>query len=69
MTELSRIQRLKLRIFGFVSVGFRTKRGWRSSIEHYAFKCQKHGLIVDYPHSHKQRLQCPQCIKEKLKHG
>jgi hypothetical protein len=62
--RLSFVQRVKLRLFGYVSVGYRVKPEWSAPIEHYAFYCKKHGLVVDYPHGFEERLECPKCRKE-----
>lgn len=50
--KLSRVQRIKLSLFGYVSVGYRRKPTWKGPIEHFAFRCTKHGLVVDYPHGY-----------------
>jgi hypothetical protein len=62
--SLSFSQHLKLRLLGCVSVGYRVKPGWRAPIEHYAFYCKKHGLVVDYKHGFAGRLECPLCFEE-----
>ena len=49
---------------GHVYVGDRYKERWKEPIPHYAFKCPKHGIIVDYPHGYNQRLECPKCREE-----
>ncbi|MFW6109469.1 MAG: hypothetical protein ACOC6N_03375 [archaeon] len=58
------IERLKLQLNGYVYVEKRFKEGWKEPIPHYAFKCPKHGIIVDYPHGYNQRLECPKCREE-----
>ena len=65
MTELSFIQKLRLKIFGYVPVGTRIKEGWKAPIKHYAFKCPKHEIVVNYPHGFKQRLSGPKCQEER----
>ncbi len=66
MTELSTIQKLRLRIFGHVPVGTRRKEGWSAAIMHYAFKCPIHGIQVDYPHGFREELRCPKCLEKWL---
>ena len=61
---LSWSQRLRLRLFGHVSVGYRMKEGWRAPIEHFAFRCPVHGIVVDYPHGVREVLRCPKCCEE-----
>jgi len=67
--NLNIIQRFRLQLSGYTYVGHRSKPGWKDSIPHYAFKCPKHGTVVDYPHGYNQRLECPQCREEKKQRG
>ena len=62
--RLDLLQRVKLFLFGYVTVGYRIKPRWSAPIEHYAFKCRKHGIVVDYEHGFAQRLSCPICFEE-----
>jgi len=63
--DLNLLQRLKLRLSGYVYVGDRQREGWKGPIPFYAFMCPIHGLVEDYPHYHSQWLECPECIEEK----
>jgi len=67
--ELSPLQRLRLKLFGKVPVGYRQKQGWRAPIMHYAFRCPIHGVVVDYKHGFKNRLSCPLCLEESYKYA
>ena len=58
------LERLKLHLKGHVYVGDRVKEEWKEPIPHYAFKCPKHGIVVDYLHGYRQRLDCPICKEE-----
>lgn len=58
---LNIIQRIILRLSKKVFVEYRIKPGWKAPIDHYAFKCETHGLVVDYPHGDKQKPTCPKC--------
>ena len=58
------LERLKIQLSGYVYVGDKFKEGWKEPIPHYAFKCEKHGIIIDYPHGYNQRLECPKCREE-----
>ena len=69
MVELSLAQKIRLRIFGHVSVGTRMKECWSKPHEYFAFNCPKHGLVVDYSHGYKERLDCPICIEETHKYA
>jgi hypothetical protein len=37
------------------------KIGDNNGLEYYAFRCKKHGLVVDYPHGHDEFLICLRC--------
>lgn len=63
--SLSWSQRLWLRVFSHVSVGYRTKQSWRAPIEHFAFRCPEHGIVMDYPHGFREELRCPKCLEER----
>jgi hypothetical protein len=62
--DLSSVQRLRLRLFGRVFVGWGSRRGWRSELPFYAFRCPVHGIVEDYPHGYHGRLDCPLCWGE-----
>ena len=62
---LSFLQRVKLALFGYVSVGYCIKPGWLAPIEHYAFWCKKHGLVIDYKHGFDHHLECLKCWEER----
>ena len=59
------IERLKIQLKGHVYVGDKKEDGWEKPLPYFAFKCPKHGIVYDYPHGHKQRLECPLCRKER----
>jgi hypothetical protein len=63
-SNLSLLKRLQLRLFGYAYVDHRRRPGWRGSLPFYAFKCDVHGLVEDYPHGYKKRLDCPLCLRE-----
>ena len=67
MGELTLLQRLRLRLFGSVPVGYQREPGWSAPIMHYAFRCPVHGLIVDYRHGFRESLYCLKCWKESWK--
>ena len=58
------IERLKIQLKGHVYVGDKKEDGWKDELPYFAFKCPKHGIVYDYPHGYKQRLECPLCRKE-----
>ena len=45
-------------------VGYSTREGWSGALPFYSFKCEKHGLVCDYPHGHYLRLSCPLCVRD-----
>ena len=59
------IDKLKLALTGHAYVEHRTRSGWTAPLPFYAFKCEKHGLVENYPSGHHQRLLCPQCQAER----
>ncbi len=59
--DLSWFQRFLIRTRGYAFVEHRIRPGWRAHLPFYAFKCPEHGIVVDYPHSHKSNLTCPIC--------
>jgi hypothetical protein len=62
--KLSFLQRLRLRMYGRVSVGYRQMPGWKGPLEFFAFRCPKHGVQIDYEHGYNHRLDCPEYKKE-----
>ena len=69
MVELTLTQKLRLKLFGTTPVGYRMKPGWSAPIMHYAFRCKKHGTVINYPSGYAQRLKCPLCLEEKHKYA
>ena len=65
VVTLGLYKRLILSLAGQVYVEHRTMPGWSGSLPFYAFKCQDHGVVVDYPHGYDQRLDCPKCHRER----
>jgi len=63
---LSRFQRLVLRVFGRVRIGWLRGPGWSAWLPAVAFVCERHGVVVDYEHGFTSRLECPLCILEEL---
>jgi hypothetical protein len=58
------VQHLKLCFLGQAYIGYRIRPGWKASLPFYAFECQRHGVIVNYPHGYGQRLECLLCQNE-----
>ena len=63
--NLSWFQRFLIRTRGYAYVEHRIRPGWRAHIPFYAFKCNEHGIVVDYPHGHGSNLTCPKCTQLK----
>jgi len=59
MIKLNLLQRIILKLNGRVFVGNRVKPGWSGFLPFYAFKCEEHGLVEDYPYGYEGRLECP----------
>ena len=64
--RITLLNRLKLQLNGYVYVGDKKRNDWKGPLPHYAFKCPKHGIVVDYPHGYNQRLECPFCREEQV---
>lgn len=60
--KLNLRQRLSLRLKSYVYLGHYRYNGWRGSLPFYAFKCKHHGLQVNYPHGHEEKLTCYECF-------
>ena len=63
-SDLTVSQRFKLRLYGYVYIGHRTRTGWNDPLPFFAFRCPVHGLVEDYPHGNSDRLDCPRCQRE-----
>jgi len=58
-------RKIWLMVFGRVNTGFTVRGpGWRGPLPLYAFRCEKHGIVQDYPHGYEGRLECPKCREE-----
>jgi len=62
---MSLLERLKMQLSGYVYTGHKTRDGWRGSLPFYRFECPVHGLVENYPSGYEQRLECPECLKER----
>ena len=61
MVKLNLFQKIILKLQGRVFIENRVRPGWSGPLPFYAFKCDEHGLVVDYPHGYEERLECPKC--------
>ena len=62
--DLSIRNKIELKLFGhsrFANVSL--NQSWRGALEFYVFKCDKHGVVANYPHREEQVLECPVCLK------
>ena len=59
--ELTLVQKIILKFNRRVFIGNRMNPGWNDSLPFYAFECDEHGLVEDYPHGYERRLECPKC--------
>lgn len=60
-------QRIELHLTGRAYIGHRKQPGWKDALPFYIFRCPKHGLVEDYTHGYNDRLDCPECLKERAK--
>lgn len=61
---LSGLQRLLLRLFGSVRIGWVRGPGWSAWLQAYAFECGRHGVVVNYCQGFDEALICPICAEE-----
>jgi hypothetical protein len=62
--DLSIRNKIELKLFGrsrFANVSL--NKSWRGALEFYVFRCDKHGVVANYPHREEQVLECPVCLK------
>ena len=64
--ELSSLQRIKLKLFGYFLAGTIRKQGWKAEIPQYAFRCKIHGIVRNTPQGHGHLLLCPLCLRDKM---
>ena len=62
--RISLLNRLKLRLSGYVYVEDRIELGWREPLPFYLFKCPVHGYVESYQHGYDKKLVCPKCLEE-----
>ena len=65
--RINLLNKLKLRLQGYIYLGVEIKEGWKESLPYYLFECPIHGIVKSYPKGYDQRLECPLCIEE-IKH-
>jgi hypothetical protein len=41
------------------------KHGWSERLPWYIFRCEKHGIVANYPQGYESRLDCPKCQEER----
>ena len=58
------LNRLKLRLSGYVYVEERIEPGWREPLPFYLFICPVHGYVESYQHGYDKKLVCPRCLEE-----
>lgn len=61
---LSLGDRLKLRLFGKVKIGYRKLEGWPDELPFYMARCRAHGFYETYPSGYDGILICPDCFNE-----
>jgi len=54
-------QRLLIQLFGNLYLGHYTMPGLIVPTPFFAFRCRKHGIVVDYSRGDEDRLDCPKC--------
>jgi len=54
-------QRLHIQLWGNLYLGHYSQPGWSGELPFYAFRCRKHGIVVNYLYGYSERLECPKC--------
>ncbi|MHB1907712.1 MAG: hypothetical protein ACYCQJ_02430 [Nitrososphaerales archaeon] len=62
-SKLNLLQKLELLLFGRASLGKHSLPGWTGELEFYLFRCEKHGVVIDYPHGTDEELRCSLCTQ------
>ena len=52
--RLSRIQRLRLKLFQITPTEKKTRPVWRGFLQFYAFECPEHDIVEDYFHGYRK---------------
>jgi len=65
-TRLSVSRRIRLKMFNRVYLGNHARSGWREELPFYAFECQEHRTVINYPQGYERRLAYPLCDKEPI---
>jgi hypothetical protein len=64
--NLNLIEKLTLRIRGFLFIDNIKFEGWSKELPLYLFKCDLHGYELNYPQGHYMKLICLDCIRKQL---
>ena len=61
------LEKIKIRLNGYLYVGSQMKEGWKEPFPLYKFKCPIHGYVQSRPKGYNNRLECPICSEIALK--
>jgi hypothetical protein len=61
---LTLMQRITLKILGSVKIGRIRAPGWSDWLPAYAFHCERHGVVINYPQGYSEQLHCRLCLEE-----
>jgi len=64
--NLNFIERLRLKISGFLFIDYIRFEGWSGELPFYLFKCSTHGYQLSYPIGHYLNLHCLDCKRKQL---
>lgn len=64
--KLNYRQRVVLALRGRVRLRHEKRPGWVAPMPVYAARCRRHGLYEDYPKGWSEKLECPQCLAERI---
>lgn len=63
---LNNWQKLHIRLGGKVLIGHFKAEGWKNMLPFYAFRCNKHGIVVNYQSGEYLSLICPYCWRDEV---
>ncbi len=64
--KITKVDLLKIEVSGRAYLGDYRADGWSGTLPLYAFRCPRHGVVVNYPMGFEKRLECPKCLAERL---
>jgi hypothetical protein len=64
---LSSRQKIMVRMNGRVRLRYEVRDDWVRPLPIYAAMCRLHGYYEDYPHGWRSELECPECLRIRIR--